>query len=80
MRETVDDHDSFVMWMVDTRNFDDEVWLRWYADMMCSVGQSRPMRRELGLLFYDAALAFGFGGFPCTGGCDLARLHEFADV
>jgi hypothetical protein len=49
MRETVDDHDGFVMWMVDARSFDDDVRLRGKADMMCSAGQGTlvgvwPMR------------------------------------
>jgi hypothetical protein len=34
--ETIDDHDGFVMRMADGGGFDDEVRLRWDADMMCS--------------------------------------------
>jgi hypothetical protein len=48
MRETIDDHDGFVMGVVDARGFDDEIWLRWKSDM-CSAGQAeckdaRPLR------------------------------------
>ena len=40
MGETIDDHNGFVMWMVDARSFDDELRLGWDADIMCSAGQS----------------------------------------
>jgi hypothetical protein len=38
--EAIDDHDGFVMRMIDTRSFDDEWWLRWKSDMMCSAGHT----------------------------------------
>jgi hypothetical protein len=38
--ETIDDHDGFVMRMANGGGFDDEVWLRWNADMMCSAGRA----------------------------------------
>jgi hypothetical protein len=52
VRETVDDHDSFVMWVVDACGFDDAVWSRWDADMVCSAGRrifgnGLPVRGEL---------------------------------
>jgi hypothetical protein len=52
MGETVDDHDGFVMWVVDARGFEEAMWLRWDADMMCSADQGIlvdgwPTREEL---------------------------------
>jgi hypothetical protein len=81
MSETINDHHGFVMWMIDARGVDDEVRLWWKADMMCSAGQGGwPLRWELWLLFDDAAFSFSFSNLACTAGCDLAGLHEFANV
>jgi hypothetical protein len=85
MRETIDDHDGLVMWVVDARSLDNEMWLRWKSDTMCSAGEAvfenaRPLRLELWLLFDNAALALAFDGFASTAGCDLACLHELANV
>lgn len=77
MGETVDDHDGFVMWVVDAHCFDDAMWLWWDADMM---RPTRLVEWTLWLLFYNATFAFGLGGLAGTGRCDLAGLHEFADV
>lgn len=79
MDEAIDDHDGFVMWVVDARRFDDGVRLWWDANMMCW-GRSRPAVGELQLLFDDAPFAFGLGDLACAGRCYLACLHKFADV
>jgi hypothetical protein len=73
------------MRMADGSGFDDEVRLRWDADMMCSAGQAVcaavwPARWEHWLLFNDAAFALVLRGLAGAAGGDLARLHEFANV
>lgn len=78
--ETVDNHDGFVMWMINARGLNDETRFRWDADMMCSAGQRRPMRWEPWLLLDVSAFAFSLSAFAGAGGCDLACLHELANV
>lgn len=80
MCETIDDHDGFVIGVAEACGFDDEVRLGWYADMMCSAGQRRPMRLEPWLLFDDSTFALVLRALAGTGGGDLASLHELADV
>jgi len=85
MGETIDDHDGFVIWMVDVRCFDDEMRSGRDADMMCSAGQTGipavwPARVELWLLFDDASLALVLCSLACATGCDLACLHKLANV
>jgi hypothetical protein len=85
MCETIDYHDGFVMWMVDTCSFDDEMRSGWEADMMCSASQTIipavwPVGTELWLLFDDATFSLVLRGLACATGCDLACLHKLANV
>jgi hypothetical protein len=85
MRETVNDHDGFVMWVTEARGFDDEMWLGWDADMMGAAGpsvfgQRGRARRDLWLLFDDAALALVFRNLARAAGGNLASLHELANI
>lgn len=85
MCEAVDDHDARVVGVGEACRVDDAVRSRWNADVVCSatpaivVGGS-PRGWERWLLFDDASLALDFGAFARTGGGELARLHELANV
>lgn len=86
MGDSVDGHDEVVVEGSRVSRLDqccDEI--REDADVMCSAPQADegPGRKagqwERWLLFEDAALGLAFA-LAGTGRCDLARLHELADI
>jgi hypothetical protein len=82
MGETVDDHDFRVVGVGGSGRFDEAVRTVGNADdVVCATRQSwengRPIGWERWLLFDDASLALCLVGL---GRCELAGLHELADV
>jgi len=83
MGEAIDNHDARVVRVGGACRVDDVVGSWWNADMIRSVTPTiingdEPWERWL--LFDDSSFALGFGCLACARGCELAGLHELANV